>query len=115
MGKQVPGIPAASVLTKTASTAFRPAHYDLELWKESMRLARQVYEITQRFPKSEQFGLTAQLRRCAGVDSEQRRRRCRPRFEVGAQEIPADCARVIDGNGYAGMDCCRTGMDDPQP
>lgn len=45
--------------------AFRPAHYDLELWKESMRLAVTVLRLTAEFPQDEKFGLSSQLRRSA--------------------------------------------------
>ena len=38
---------------------------DLEVWKKSMRLTTQVYEVTDQLPKSEIFGLTAQVRRAA--------------------------------------------------
>jgi four helix bundle protein len=30
-----------------------------------MKLARHIYALTQEFPKSEQFGLTSQMRRCS--------------------------------------------------
>lgn len=36
---------------------------DLDAWKEGHKLALQVYQLTKNFPKDEQFGLTAQLRR----------------------------------------------------
>lgn len=36
---------------------------DLEAWKESHLLTLLVYECTQRFPKSELYGITSQLRR----------------------------------------------------
>ena len=38
---------------------------DLDAWKEGHKLALEVYQITREFPKEEQFGLTAQLRRAA--------------------------------------------------
>jgi len=38
---------------------------DLEVWRVSMDLVVRVYEITREFPKSEQFGLAAQLQRSA--------------------------------------------------
>ncbi|MEZ5469655.1 MAG: four helix bundle protein [Lysobacterales bacterium] len=45
--------------------SFRPAHYDLELWKESMRLAVTVFRLTAEFPADEKFGISSQLRRSA--------------------------------------------------
>ncbi len=41
----------------------RPLHYELDVWKDAMRLARDVYRASAAFPESERFGLTAQLRR----------------------------------------------------
>jgi four helix bundle protein len=38
---------------------------DLEVWQQGMRLVRQCYRTTSAFPKAEQYGLTAQLRRAA--------------------------------------------------
>jgi four helix bundle protein len=38
---------------------------DLKVWKMSMELTTQVYDVTKTFPKSEQFGLTNQIRRSA--------------------------------------------------
>jgi four helix bundle protein len=43
----------------------KPLHYDLDVWKESMRLAREVYRLSAHFPDSERFGLTSQIRRAA--------------------------------------------------
>lgn len=37
----------------------------LEVWKESVKFANEVFTLTRRFPKSEQFGLTSQLNRAA--------------------------------------------------
>lgn len=36
---------------------------NLEVWKLAHQLTIDVYKITQAFPKSEQFGLTSQVRR----------------------------------------------------
>lgn len=36
---------------------------DLVVWQRAMALAKQIYLLTQSFPKVEQFGLTQQLRR----------------------------------------------------
>jgi len=40
-------------------------HKDLDVWKESMKLARSVYTLTSTFPKEELYGLTSQIRRAA--------------------------------------------------
>ena len=40
-------------------------HKDLDVWKESMNLAREVYLLTQTFPKEERYGITSQIRRSA--------------------------------------------------
>lgn len=38
---------------------------DLETWKEGHRIVLEIYMITKNFPKSELYGLTDQMRRCA--------------------------------------------------
>jgi four helix bundle protein len=38
---------------------------DLQVWQRAMDVARDVYAVTQKFPKSEVFGLTSQMRRSA--------------------------------------------------
>ncbi len=38
-------------------------HKDLDVWKEAMKLAKEVYRLTSGFPKEEIYGLTAQIRR----------------------------------------------------
>ncbi len=38
---------------------------DLEVWKMSMDLAAEVYEITMSYPQSEIYGLVSQMRRAA--------------------------------------------------
>lgn len=40
-------------------------HRNLDVWKEAMQLAREVYRMTSSFPKGEIYGLTAQMRRAA--------------------------------------------------
>jgi four helix bundle protein len=40
-----------------------PAHYDLEVWQEAMRLAREIYRASVELPPDERFGLTNQIRR----------------------------------------------------
>ena len=38
---------------------------NLNIWKQSIDLAVDIYEETENFPKSEEYGLKSQLRRCA--------------------------------------------------
>ncbi|MGQ0634788.1 MAG: four helix bundle protein [Planctomycetaceae bacterium] len=38
---------------------------DLNVWQDAHRLVLKIYQMTQRFPRDEQFGLTSQLRRAA--------------------------------------------------
>lgn len=40
-------------------------HKDLEAWKLSIKFVTEIYEITQKFPKEEFYGLTNQIRRSA--------------------------------------------------
>jgi four helix bundle protein len=44
---------------------YRSTFKDLQVWQRSRKLVGRVYEITDRFPGKEQFGLTGQLRRAA--------------------------------------------------
>ena len=39
---------------------------DLIVWQRAMQLAKTCYEVTKRFPRSEIFGMTSQIRRAAG-------------------------------------------------
>ena len=38
---------------------------DLEIWKRSRVFSYKIYEVTSKFPDSERFGLTNQLRRAS--------------------------------------------------
>ena len=40
-------------------------HKDLEVWKKSIELVTEIYSITKSFPKDEQYGIVAQIRRAA--------------------------------------------------
>jgi four helix bundle protein len=40
-------------------------HKDLNVWKNSMGLVKEVYKVTLGFPKHEIYGLTNQIRRAA--------------------------------------------------
>ena len=38
-------------------------HKDLEVWKKSMDLVENIYQLSTNFPEAEKFGLTNQIRR----------------------------------------------------
>lgn len=38
---------------------------DLVVWQRSIELTINIYKLTGRFPESEKFGLTSQMRRAA--------------------------------------------------
>ncbi len=40
-------------------------HKDLEVWKNSIELVKEVYEVTGNYPQSEMYGLVNQMRRAA--------------------------------------------------
>jgi len=39
--------------------------HDLIVWQKSMELVTAIYQVSQKFPKEEIFGLTSQIRRAA--------------------------------------------------
>lgn len=41
------------------------SYKDLIVWKKSIILAKNIYKLTEDFPKEEIFGLTSQMRRAA--------------------------------------------------
>lgn len=41
------------------------AHRKLDIWKKSIEFVRDIYQATEKFPKSEIYGLTSQMRRAA--------------------------------------------------
>ena len=41
------------------------SYRDLIVWQKSILLVKEVYRVTQLFPKTEQYGLSDQLRRAA--------------------------------------------------
>ena len=38
-------------------------HKDLDVWKQSMMLAEDIYTITKNFPADEKYGLSSQIKR----------------------------------------------------
>jgi four helix bundle protein len=44
---------------------FMTGYKQLEAWKKSMQLVKEVYVLTKSFPKEEMYALTSQLRRAA--------------------------------------------------
>jgi len=38
---------------------------ELDVWKHAREIASYIYELTTTYPKTEQFGITSQIRRCA--------------------------------------------------
>jgi len=43
----------------------RSTYADLDVWQTAMKLAVQIYRLTERFPKEERYGLTSQMWRAA--------------------------------------------------
>lgn len=42
-----------------------PSYTELDVWKKARVLSLEIYQLTSTFPKSEQYGLTSQIRRAA--------------------------------------------------
>ena len=47
-------------------------HKKLDVWKKSMELVGQIYELTKSYPQSENYGLINQMRRAAISVSDER-------------------------------------------
>jgi len=41
------------------------SHKDLDVWRNAIDLARDIYELTKTYPKEEQYGIVSQMRRSA--------------------------------------------------
>ncbi|MGD8451203.1 MAG: four helix bundle protein [Phycisphaerae bacterium] len=42
---------------------------DLKVWQKAFRLCAHIYTATRGLPRDERFGLTAQMRRAAGISA----------------------------------------------
>jgi four helix bundle protein len=49
----------------TTTTIPVQSYRDLIAWQKSMQLAREIYRLTEAFPRVETYGLTSQMRRAA--------------------------------------------------
>jgi four helix bundle protein len=41
------------------------SYQDLQAWKAAINLVKEIYKVTERFPSSETYGLSSQIRRAA--------------------------------------------------
>lgn len=41
------------------------SYRELIVWQKSIQLCEDIYKVTEQFPKSELYGLTLQIRKCA--------------------------------------------------
>ena len=41
------------------------SYRELQVWRQSMDLVKEIYRVTRQFPNDERFGLTSQIRRAA--------------------------------------------------
>ena len=44
-------------------SSYTPAHHNLEVWKQSIRLVKSVYALTNNFPRREAYNLVSQMQR----------------------------------------------------
>ena len=75
---------------------------DLDIWKTSIQLVKDVYKLTEQFPKQEVYGLVSQMRR-AGVSIPYK---CSRRFQAisqqGVQAVFVHIVRKLRRIGNAG-------------
>jgi len=57
--------PAKHADCKQGSMPVDASFRNLKVWQRSMTLVEEIYGVTRSFPRHEQFGLTAQIRRAS--------------------------------------------------
>ena len=66
---KVPGVNVVNIVSAVNSqppkSVDMKSHKDLDVWRLAVDLATDVYKVTTTFPKEEQYGIVAQMRRSA--------------------------------------------------
>ena len=73
---------------------------NLRVWRESIEFCKEVYQITKKFPKREQMGITRQLREAAleipgNISRGTLSKRYFPQYLKRAAKSARDCETVI--------------------
>ena len=63
--KDIDKVTKVSEVTKVTDAKYTKAYQKLIVWQRAKELVVLVYKITDKFPKSEEFGLKSQMRRAA--------------------------------------------------
>ena len=63
-------------------------HKDMEVWKQAMSLVFDIYEITEKFPKDELFGLTSQMERAEAQNMSN--------YEETPEEVEEEAVEEVD-------------------
>jgi hypothetical protein len=76
------------------------AHKKLDVWKLSMRLAKEIYTVTSRFPREEQYSIVSQMRRAATSIPANIAEGAARRSKKEISSVPVHCQRIIKRIGY---------------
>lgn len=63
----VTDLPSREPSTRTGDGAAGPAYRGLRVWQRAVELAVEIHAVTRGFPRAEQAGLAAELRRAAAA------------------------------------------------
>ena len=69
------------------------SYKQLEVWKRSMELAKEIYEMTDQFPKTEIYGLVSQMRRAAVLIPSNIAEGYKKKEHWGIHSVPQHCRR----------------------